>query len=71
MDRKKFKDLKKLDKIITELEMLEYVSSKKGYSSCKFYIDHPCQQVSVDFDILKPVLLDSIKDKLAYYKKLF
>lgn len=71
MDKKKFKDLKKIDKIITELEILEYVFSKKGHSNCTFYIDKPCQQLSIDFEVLKPVLLDIIKDKLAYYKKLF
>lgn len=78
MDKKKFKDLKKIDKIITELEILEseleileYVFSKKGHSNCTFYIDKPCQQLSIDFEVLKPVLLDIIRDKLAYYKKLF
>lgn len=57
MDKKKFKDLKKIDKIITELEILEYVFSKKGHSNCTFYIDKPCQQLSIDFEVLKPVLI--------------
>lgn len=38
MDKKKFKDLKKIDKIITELEILEYVFSKKR--TFKLYILH-------------------------------
>lgn len=71
MDKKRFKDLKEIDKIITELEILKYVFSKKGHSNCTFYIDKPYQQLSIDFEVLKPVLLDIIRDKLAYYKKLF
>lgn len=33
MDRKRFKDLKEVDKIIIELEKLEYALSKEGFSS--------------------------------------
>lgn len=71
MDRKRFKDLKEVDKIIIELEKLEYALSKEGFSSCKFYIDKPSRQLSVDFDILKPVLIDIVKDKLSFYKEVF
>lgn len=71
MDRKRFKDLKEVDKIIIELEKLEYALSKEGFSSYKFYIDKPFSQFSVDFDILKPVLIDIVKDKLSFYKEVF
>lgn len=50
--------------------MLEYVFSRKGFSNCQFYIKNPLRQVSVDFEVLKPILLDTIKDKLSYYKKI-
>lgn len=70
MDRKKIKKIKELDRIINELEMLEYVFSRKGFSNCQFYIKNPLRQVSVDFEVLKPILLDTKKDKLSYYKKI-
>lgn len=71
MDRKRFKDLKEVNKIIIELEKLEYALSKEGFSNCKFYIYKPFSQFSVDFDILKPILIDIVKDKLSFYKEIF
>ena len=71
MDRKKFKDLKEIDKITIELEKLEYALSKKGFSRCEFFIENTCRQLSVDFDILKPVLIDIVKEKISFYKEVF
>lgn len=71
MDRKRFKELKDIDLIITELEKLEFALSRKGFSTCRFNTEKPFRQISVDFDILKPVLLDIVKEKISFYKEVF
>ena len=71
MDIKKFKELEKTVKIINELEKLEFIFSRKGFSTCKFYTGKPSRELSVDFEVLKPILLKVIKDEISYYKEVF